>query len=109
MKNIHLYGQFLRLAILGKVQYKADFLVGIVSILLLNTVNLSLIGILVYNFHTLGDWGIWDLLFLYSFWMLSRGICNKKSVAGTDYLLWSGVYFSVDVPGFFIISVFKSL
>ncbi len=74
MKNIRLYGQFLRLAVLGKVQYKADFLVGIVSILLLNTVNLSLIGILVYNFHALGNWNIWDLLFLYSFWMLSRGI-----------------------------------
>lgn len=74
MRNIRLYGQFLRMAVLGKVQYKADFLVGIVSVLILNAVNLSLIGILVYNFNTLGDWNIWDLLFLYSFWMLSRGI-----------------------------------
>lgn len=74
MRNIRLYGQFLRVAILGKTQYKADFFVGIISVLILNAVNLSLIGILVYNFNTLGNWNIWDLLFLYSFWMLSRGI-----------------------------------
>lgn len=29
MGNIRLYGQFLRVAILGKVQYKADFLWGL--------------------------------------------------------------------------------
>lgn len=74
MRNIWLYGQFLRVAVLGKAQYKADFFVGIASVLVLNAVNLSLIGILVYNFDTLGNWGIWDLMFLYSFWMLSRGI-----------------------------------
>ncbi len=74
MRNIRLYGQFLRVAVLGKVQYKADFFVGLVSVFILNAVNLSLIGILVYNFNTLGDWDIWDLMFLYSFWMLSRGI-----------------------------------
>ncbi len=74
MRNIRLYGQFLRVAVLGKAQYKADFFVGIISVLILNAVNLSLIGVLVYNFNTLGSWNIWDLMFLYSFWMLSRGI-----------------------------------
>lgn len=74
MRNIKLYGQFLRVAILGKVQYKADFFVGVLSVFVLNAVNLSLIGILAYNFNTLGSWDIWDLMFLYSFWMLSRGI-----------------------------------
>ncbi len=74
MENIRLYGGFLRVAILGKMQYKADFLVGVVSVLILNAVNLSLIGILVYNFNTLGNWDIWDLLFLYSFWMLCRSL-----------------------------------
>ena len=56
MRNIWLYGQFLRVAVLGKAQYKADFFVGIASVLVLNAVNLSLIGILVYNFNTLGNW-----------------------------------------------------
>lgn len=74
MKGMRLYTKFLRVAVLGKVQYKADFLVGLVSVLVLNVVNLSLIGILVYNFHSLGGWGMWDLLFLYSFWMLSRSL-----------------------------------
>ena len=99
MRNIRLYGHFLRVAILGKAQYKADFFVGIISVLILNAVNLSLIGILVYNFNTLGNWNIWDLLFLYSFWMLSRGIyglifwhlsdLEEMIVGGTfnDYLI----------------------
>ena len=43
MRNIRLYGHFLRVAILGKAQYKADFFVGIISVLILNAVNLSLI------------------------------------------------------------------
>ena len=33
MRNIRLYGHFLRVAILGKAQYKADFFVGIISVL----------------------------------------------------------------------------
>lgn len=72
VRNIKLYIKFLHVAVLGKLQYKADFLVGMLSVLILNAVNISLIGILVYNFNMLGGWGIWDLMFLYSFWMLSR-------------------------------------
>lgn len=74
MNKIHIYKQYLRVAILSKIQYKVDFAVGVISILVLNTVNLALIGILIYNFNTLGGWNIWELLFLYSFWMLCRGI-----------------------------------
>ena len=74
MRNLTLYMKFIRVAFLAKLQYKSDFFVGLVSIFVLNGVNLSLLGILVYNFHTLGNWDIWELLFLYSFWMISRGI-----------------------------------
>lgn len=73
-RNMHLYREFLRVAVLGKLQYKSDFLVGIISVFILNAVNISLIWVLVYRFHDLNGWGIWDLLFLYSFWMISRGV-----------------------------------
>lgn len=62
MNTIRLYMKFLRVAVLGKIQYKADFLVGLVSVLVLNVVNLSLIGILVYNFHSLGGWGMFSYI-----------------------------------------------
>lgn len=94
MRCIRLYGQFLRVAVLGKVQYKADFFVGIISVLVLNAVNLSLLGILVYNFNTLGSWGIWDLMFLYSFWMLSRGIYGVffRHLADLEEMIVNGTF-----------------
>ncbi len=74
MRNIKLYLSLVRVAILGKIQYKADFLIGVISIFILNSVNLSLIWILVSNFDSLNGWGMFDLLFLYSLWMLSRSL-----------------------------------
>jgi len=74
MEKLKLYFDFLKIAISGKIQYKVDFIVGVLSIIVLNAVNISLIGIMVYNFETLAGWGIWQLMFLYCFWMLSRGL-----------------------------------
>ena len=72
--NIRLYALMLRLAVLGKVQYKVDFLVGVISTIVLNVVNVSFLGIMVYNFETLAGWGIWHLMFLYGLWTMGRGI-----------------------------------
>lgn len=56
------------------MQYKVDYFVGIISIIVLNIVNLSFLGIMVYNFESLAGWGIWDLMFLYGLWNMGRGI-----------------------------------
>ena len=64
----------IRAAALGKLQYKTDFLVGVVSILFLNTVNISVLAVLVFNFGNLGGWTMWQLLFLYSLWNAGRGL-----------------------------------
>ncbi len=73
-RNLLLYAHLIRAAVLGKLQYRLDFAVGMLNILILNAINIVLIGILVLNYHTLGGWGLWDLMFLYSLWMLTRGI-----------------------------------
>jgi len=64
----------IRVAVLGKMQYKADFLVGLISVVVLNIVNISFLAIMVYNFETLAGWGIWDLMFLYGLWTIGRAI-----------------------------------
>lgn len=74
MENIRLYFKLIRISMLGKMQYRADFLSGIVSVLVLNAVNLALIGILVTRFVSLNGWGIWDLVFLYCLWMMGHSI-----------------------------------
>ena len=56
------------------MQYKADFVTGVLSIIIFNTINLSLIGILIYQFNELNGWNIWHLIFLYGLWLLSHSI-----------------------------------
>jgi ABC-2 type transport system permease protein len=58
----------------SRMQYRADFITGIISILILNAVSLGLISILVGRFVHLNGWGIWELVFLYSLWMLGHSI-----------------------------------
>ncbi len=74
MENIRLYFKLIRICMQGKMQYRADFLSGIVSVLVLNAVNLALIGIMVNRFVSLNGWAIWDLVFLYCLWMMGHSI-----------------------------------
>ncbi len=74
LRNLKIYRHLIHAAILSKLQYKVDFVVGVINILILNAVNISLLGIMVYNFNSMNGWDIWELMFLYSLWMMSRGI-----------------------------------
>ena len=74
MENIRLYLKLIKISMHGRMQYRADFISGIVSVLVLNAVNLGLIGIMVQRFVSLNGWGIWDLVFLYCLWMLGHSI-----------------------------------
>lgn len=56
----------------ARLQYRADFLMGVLNVVALNAVNLGLIGILVYRFVDLNGWVIWELFFLYCLWLLSH-------------------------------------
>lgn len=74
MDTLRIYFKLVRISMQSRMQYRADFITGIVSILILNAVSLGLIGILVSRFVHLNGWGIWELVFLYSLWMLSHSI-----------------------------------
>lgn len=74
MENLKLYLKFIRISMHGKMQYRADFITGILNVLILNAVNISLIGIMIQRFVSLNGWGIWDLVFLYCLWMLGHSI-----------------------------------
>lgn len=58
----------------SKIQYRADFIAGLAGIVVLNAANLLLITILVYQFHTLKGWTVWQLIFLYSLWVLCHSL-----------------------------------
>lgn len=72
MESLRLYIRLVRLSMQARLQYRADFIMGILNILALNAVNLGLIGIIVYRFVDLNGWIIWELVFLYCLWLLGH-------------------------------------
>lgn len=74
MYELKLYIQFIGAAIRSKMEYRVDFLTGVLSVIIYNAVNLTLIGILITQFSNLNGWNMWELFFLYSFWLLCHSI-----------------------------------
>jgi ABC-2 type transport system permease protein len=56
------------------MQYRANFIAGLLGVILWNVVNLALIGVLVTQFTSLKDWTLWELVFLYSLWLLAHSL-----------------------------------
>lgn len=74
MDDLRIYVKLIRISMQSRLQYRADFVTGIISVLVLNAVNLGLIGILVHRFSQLHGWTVWDLVFLYSMFVLSHSL-----------------------------------
>lgn len=72
--ELRLYFKFIGIAIRSRMQYRADFLFGIVGVLVLNFVNLSLIWIMVARFRALAGWEYWEIVMLYGTFLLSHSI-----------------------------------
>lgn len=74
MDPLTLYFRLIRVAIQARMQYRADFLTGIIGVLVMNVTTLGLIGILVSRFRHLNGWSLWEVVFLYCLWMLGHSL-----------------------------------
>lgn len=74
MNGIQLYFRLIQLSVLSRMQYRANLIVGILGLLFWNVVNLGLIGVLITQFASLNDWTLWEVVFLYSLWILGYSI-----------------------------------
>ena len=74
MNAVALYFRLIRVAMQSRLQYRADFFTGIIGVIVLNVVNLSLIGILVSRFKNLNGWTLWEMVFLYCLWILGHSL-----------------------------------
>ncbi len=74
MEALRLYFRLVRLSMQARLQYRADFIMGMFNVIALNAVNLGLIGIIVYRFVDLNGWIIWELFFLYCLWLLGHSL-----------------------------------
>lgn len=72
MNSLTLYFRLIRVAWQARLQYRADFLTGVIGVVVLNLVNVSLIGILVSRFQHLNGWSLWEMVFLYCLWLLGH-------------------------------------
>ena len=72
MEALRLYVRLVRLSMQARLQYRADFIMGMLNIIALNAINLGLIGIIVYRFVDINGWIVWELFFLYCLWLLGH-------------------------------------
>jgi ABC-2 type transport system permease protein len=72
MNPLRLYFRLISLAIQTRLQYRADFVTGMLGVILWNVISLGVIGILITRFNSLNGWTLWEVVFLYCLWMLSH-------------------------------------
>ena len=72
MNAVSLYFRLIRMALQSRLQYRADFITGIIGVIVLNLVDVALIGILVNRFRHLNGWTLWEMVFLYCLWLLGH-------------------------------------
>lgn len=74
MDSLRLYVKLVRISMQSRMQYRADFITGVIGVILHNLVSLGLIGILVNRFENLNGWTVWELVFLYCLWLLGHSL-----------------------------------
>ncbi|HEX6033093.1 MAG TPA: ABC-2 family transporter protein [Anaerolineales bacterium] len=74
MNGLQLYFRLVQISLLSQMQYRANFIVGLLGLIVWNVVNLALIGILITQFTSLRDWALWELVFLYCLWILGYSL-----------------------------------
>jgi ABC-2 type transport system permease protein len=74
MNGIQLYFRLIQLSLLSRLQYRANFLAGVLGLVFWNVINLALIGVLVTQFASLNNWTLWELVFLYCLWILAHSM-----------------------------------
>lgn len=74
LETLRLYGKLIQISVLGKMQYRTDFVTSILSVIIWNAVTLGSIGIIVSRFDNLSGWNFWDMVFLYNFFLLGHSV-----------------------------------
>jgi ABC-2 type transport system permease protein len=74
METLRIYLKLIKISMKAKMQYRADFITGIISIVFINAVSIGSISIVVHRFLNLNGWNVWEMMFLYSMFMIGHSI-----------------------------------
>ncbi|RPJ49751.1 MAG: hypothetical protein EHM21_06385 [Chloroflexi bacterium] len=76
MHTFLIYFKLQGMAFKSMLQFRADFLVGLLGVVTQNVVNLLAIGVILGRFYDLAGWTIWEIVFLYSLWVTGSSVYN---------------------------------
>ncbi|MEM7131515.1 MAG: ABC-2 family transporter protein [Chloroflexota bacterium] len=71
---LQLFLKLLKVNIKAQMEYRTDFLVSVIHILLLQLGNLALIWVILAKFQTINGWGFGEIAFLLGLRLLSHGL-----------------------------------
>jgi len=74
MNGFQLYLRLIQISMLSHMQYRANFIIGTVGLVVSQIVNLGLIGVMVTQFRSLNGWSVWEMVFLYCLWILAHSL-----------------------------------
>jgi len=69
-----LYRQFLKQYIKSLIEYRADFILGLIGFILIQLTGVIFIKLVFNNIPNLSGWNFYELLFIYGFAQIPRGI-----------------------------------
>jgi ABC-2 type transport system permease protein len=84
METLRMYFKLLGIALKSMLQFRADFLIGILGVISWNVISLVAIGVILGRFYDLAGWTIWEIVFLYGLWMTGNSIYSLLFFHITD-------------------------
>ena len=90
MNGFQLYFRLIHISLLSRMQYRANFIAGILGLIFWNVINLGLTGVLVIQFTSLKNWTLWEIVFLYCLWILGHSLYSlffSQTTQMEDYLI----------------------
>lgn len=73
-KYINLYMKFLQQYIKSLIEYRTDFILGLIGFILVQGINVVFINLIFNSIPSLDGWGFYEVLFIYGFAQIPRGI-----------------------------------
>lgn len=94
METLRMYFKLLGISFRSRMQFRTDFMVGMVSVIVLNVFSLATIGVVLNQFQSLAGWTIWEIVFLYSLWILGHSLFSLLfwHMEDLEYYLIQGTF-----------------
>ncbi len=72
--DLKIYFRLVRMSVRSMLQYRADFISGLLGVILLNGANIAEIGVLSWKFKSIASWTAGELMILYGLYMICWSI-----------------------------------